>query len=72
MKTLSRAQCIKKKSIHKKSAEIKNKIMKKVNKTNSKEKSDKPLIPMGIKWQGKSDTVQNTPLNRLSMTMMMK
>ena len=49
MKTLSRARCIKKKSIHKKSAEIKNKIMKKVNKTNSKEKSDKPLIPMGIK-----------------------
>lgn len=46
--------------------------MKKVNEMKSKEKSDKPLIPTGIKWQGKSDTVQNTPLNCLSMTMMMK
>ena len=35
--------------------------MKKMNKKKSKEKSEKSLIPMGIKWRRKSDAVQNTP-----------
>ena len=57
--TLSKPQGIKKKKFTKIHGNQKWKI-KRVNKTKSKEKSDGPLIPTGIKWQWKLDAVPNT------------